>query len=395
MKLFFLIFSILTLPLYGDCSQGYDLLISNTTFSAQGYEDLTQISQHGFQRFENQIIADEFVSILLRNGKSGKMVFENGNFLVTWKDTSPFKRKKSPPPYPAYNVATNNTAISYSLSGGRFGDNLVAYFHAKWLAYKQGMPFLYLPFAYSNLFAMEGRDPGVNQFHFPNRIQTQDYRSIYPRDSTLFILPYLPECKCDYRYGLHNYIYVDWEDPVFLEEMISSLTPVVHFNTLQLPEGFVTVGVHVRRGGGVDNLNRGEKRWPLKFPPDSYFIEEIKRIANIFNDRQLYVYIFTDDTNPHGIVESYRNAVNNPRVTFESRFYGNGPWQNVMEDFFSMMKFDCFIRGESNFSIMATKFARYSILISPVSYHVVNGQHVINQTELTFHSQRCSYFDFL
>ncbi|HEV7737800.1 MAG TPA: hypothetical protein VGO47_10580, partial [Chlamydiales bacterium] len=40
-------------------------------------------------------------------------------------------------------------AITYEFSGGRFGDNLLAYFHAKWVSYKYNIPFFYKEFPYS------------------------------------------------------------------------------------------------------------------------------------------------------------------------------------------------------------------------------------------------------
>ncbi|MFA5306719.1 MAG: hypothetical protein WC365_04680, partial [Candidatus Babeliales bacterium] len=47
-------------------------------------------------------------------------------------------------------LATGISAVTYGLSGGRFGDNLLCYVHAKWISYKYHIPLLYFPFEYSS-----------------------------------------------------------------------------------------------------------------------------------------------------------------------------------------------------------------------------------------------------
>ena len=41
-------------------------------------------------------------------------------------------------------------AVSYQFNGGRFGDQLVTYVHARWVAYKFNLPLLYKRFDYSD-----------------------------------------------------------------------------------------------------------------------------------------------------------------------------------------------------------------------------------------------------
>ena len=47
------------------------------------------------------------------------------------------------------------SAVTYDFSGGRFGDNLVSYCHAKWISYKYNIPLLYKPFDYSDQLMMD------------------------------------------------------------------------------------------------------------------------------------------------------------------------------------------------------------------------------------------------
>src|ERR1700728_1817882 len=58
---------------------------------------------------------------------------------------------KAKPTPPAQNISkARQSYITYALSGGRFGDNLLAFMHAKWFSYRFKLPLLYKPFPYSD-----------------------------------------------------------------------------------------------------------------------------------------------------------------------------------------------------------------------------------------------------
>lgn len=387
----------------------YDLVISNYAFSEidkteqlsylekvikstpNGYMTLNFISQ----LFNLKSLSiEELVSILYQAGKSGKVKKEHplthpNNLLLFWKPSLP-PPNNSKPLYPLYNPSSKQNAISYTLSGGRFGDNLIAYFHAKWIAYKYNLPFLYFPFPFSDQFAMDNRDPCLNTYLTRGKVLTisneKQITNAAP-NSTILSIPYSPECRVDYLRlpaGWLPYIKVDWDDPKFKAEIVKCLTPKKPIKTLNLPRNIVTLGVHVRRGGGVDNYEFSRKNWPLKFPPDSYYIQQIRRVAAIFNNRPLYVFIFTDSLEPKEIVKKYQKILDNPNIKLTCRENGNSPHNNILNDFLSMTKFDCFIRCQSSYSIMATMLANHSIMIAPLNYIVVNDEIVVNETELIF-----------
>lgn len=386
----------------------YDLVISNYAFSEidkkeqliylekliehtpNGYMIMNFISHY----FNLQSLSiEELISILYHANKSGKVEKErplthSDNLLVTWKSSSCLSYDPQPL-YPLFDPSLSQNAISYVLSGGRFGDNLIAYFHAKWSAYKYGLPFLYSPFPFSDQFAMDERDQRLDAYSFPHHIGINNEKQIaaIPINSTLLVIPYSPNFYREYLtlpQGWLPFIDVDWEDAKFHEEMVRCLTPKNPVSTMTPPKGYISLGVHLRRGGGVDNYEASRWTWPLKFPPDSYYIAQIQRIAKIFPNQRLYVYIFTDDTCPTNIVNNYKKIFNNPNIIFDCRSSGNGPHQNILEDFFSMTKFDCFIACQSNFSLMATKFAQHTISIIPINYEIVNGEIVVNETEIRF-----------
>ena len=116
--------------------------------------------------------------------------------------------------------------------------------------------------------------------------------------SSLIIIPYFPGTKLElerpeWSCGLH--FPVDWDDPLFRKEIVQCLQPKQPFPTLTLPEGYLTVALHVRRGGAYERYAELSKLFPLKFPPDSFYIAQLRTIAEIFKDKKIYTYIFTDD----------------------------------------------------------------------------------------------------
>lgn len=341
---------------------------------------------------------DDLLYLFYHSGKKGEIEEERplthkDNIILSWKDNSYSAVNAFPKKYSSSVNLQAPNAITYSFSGGRLGDNLLSYLHAKWLSYKYGLPLLYQPFPFSNCF----------QFHFQEQLlktENLPYKNhsvlLFERQidlkssSNLWVAPYFPDSYSEYLFILDSFPYlkdkliyfkVDWMDPYFKKEMQAALKLIESPSTLDLPKDKVKVAVHVRKGGGVDlgiNLY-----FPYKMPPDIYYIQQIQRVYNLFR-QPLYVYIFTDDLNPNAIKNLYQTALNNSDIIFDCRKTGNGPYNNVLEDFYNMMQFDCLIRPESNFSLIAGKLADYCLEISPCLYEMRNGQPFITQTHITF-----------
>ena len=119
--------------------------------------------------------------------------------------------------------------------------------------------------------------------------------------------------------------------------------------------------------------------------PDDYYIQQIQRIAKIFSNEKLYIYIFTDDKEPHLIVKKYEQILNNPKITFSYQKVKDK--NKLLDDFFSIPKFDCCILCQSNFSVIASKLGNYSVLISPVHAVMKDGKPLIDGIELIFKRQ--------
>jgi hypothetical protein len=273
------------------------------------------------------------------------------------------------------NIQQNNSssAITWKPNNGRFGDKLVSYAKAKWLSYKFNIPLLYVPFNYSdqlmlheqeNIYAPESDQLFSHIIHLPNEFNGE----LIPNNNTLYICYW--KIKVD----------IDWDDNVFMDQLRNNIRPRYTIKKVAIPDGCISVAVHVRNGGGF-YFDYDEKREnnPRRFAPEEFFIEQIIRVANMFPNQKLYVHIFTDHQDPVMLKKKFKKALNNPRITFGCREQNNHHNSNVLQDFFSMMDFDCLIRPASNFSKWAEYVGNNKLVITPSrTYKDAQGKSVIS-----------------
>jgi len=79
-------------------------------------------------------------------------------------------------------------------------------------------------------------------------------------------------------------------------------------------------------------------------------------------------------------VESYKVIIDNPNITFDSRQSSDQSPTTILEDFFSMSKFDCLIRPRSAFSICAQLIGDHKIVLFPKNYKWQNNKLIITDT---------------
>lgn len=283
---------------------------------------------------------------------------------------------------------TGTSAITYDLNGaGRFGDQLSVYYKAKAVSLKYDLPLLYKNNGYFNQLVMDTKEKHfsfLDKIRYKNivRFKPGDHPVINNKNNTLYILDCsfdIEECGIDQAF---------LRDQNFLDNLNSMIKPNKQLTEIFLPSDKITIAVHVRKGGGYDaplfssikemlisssedgkkfssNDHYADVLFPCKFPTDEFYISQIKVLSTMFHDKPLYVYIFTDDQNPNAMVKKYKNAVAKPNITFACREVGNSFNINVLEDFFSMAKFDCLIRPASSLSYMAEAIGNHKIIIFP------------------------------
>lgn len=272
------------------------------------------------------------------------------------------------------------TAITYTFSGGRLGDNLLSYMHAKWVAYKNNIPLLYKPFRYAEKLVIHRKEIRYSdewQCRQTAVFQGRENRTFDASGSTLHIIPYFPESPIEQQSGCYSYFPVNWEDPGFKKELQKMIAPLEPLDLISIPPDKVSIAVHVRRfDNGFDSpaIADEEKVTPIetidknghsfKFIPDSFYIEKIREISEMLNHPPLFVFIFTDGVNPPAIVEKYKAALLADNIEFGCRPHSCHT-DNVLEDFFSMARFDYLIRSLSNFPVAVEKIGNFKAVFAP------------------------------
>ena len=283
------------------------------------------------------------------------------------------------------------SAIADSFHKGRFGDCLLSYMKTKWLAYKNNMTLYYFPFKYSDSLMLSRLEEKYtnnvkSKFKRIFKLHKKNISYIYKNSSYLYITDYY----------VNKNIEIDFNDQEFMKELRKNIAPTIDIPKHKLPSDRVSVALHVRKGGGYDQplFSEGNERkvdvrrdkytyadvnFPLKFPPDSYYIDQIKVLYKKLDSRPLYIYIFTDDKNPVRIANKYKEALQDLDIIFACREQNNMHDANVIEDFFAMQQYDCLIRSASNFSYCADLIGDFMTSIYPEHAYWYNGSLVVDK----------------
>lgn len=285
-------------------------------------------------------------------------------------------------------AAERPTAITYEFSGGRLGDNLVAYLHAKWISYQYQVPLLIRPFRYAEEFVFFEQEEKLteeikSQFNKTCSLDIKNPLLLKSEKSTLFYFPFYIDgldVKGDVNY---KHVEPNWNDPRFKAIIRQSLSFVNPPKGFPLPKDRITVAIHVRKGCGPDTCNMHLSD-PLKFPPNSFYIEQIIRLYHLLNQRPLYVHIFSDISRPQTLINEFAKATKGMKIEYHTRdqqLYFN----TMMEDFYMMSQFDCIIRPNSSFSIVAAKISNCNIEIFPTHASLNGNNPKIERVETLYH----------
>ncbi len=221
--------------------------------------------------------------------------------------------------------------------------------------------------------------------------------------------------------------------PEFDSLIRAAFTPLTSIEPVAKPPAVITVALHVRKGGGFDKplastqeyatddipikgvyLRKNNPRgshidifpiqwpagpiyidavrkyiskknnfsdylWPIKFPPDQYYIDQLKELSSMLPGKNLLVYLFTDDPNPEAIMERYSNQLkDHPRIIFSYRQKGNHHTKNILQDLFAIAQCDCLISASSSFATAAQLLGNHQILMFPVYAIAMPDKIIIN-----------------
>jgi hypothetical protein len=256
--------------------------------------------------------------------------------------------------------------VTYEVPSGRFGDQLIVYMHAKWISYRYQMPLLFKPFLYSQDLILDQEESVRKAPNYPLiPIENDDTIPQTELEQALFMAQYFPESPYDYKHYKWPTFSIDWNDPGFLCLLRTLIAPKTPFTFSELPTGRTSVALHVRTGVGFDDPIL-MPHWPLKFPNESFYLDQLKTLCTLLENPPLFVHLFTDDPDPSAIIERYKTALSDLDIEFAFRREDNRPNAHVLEDLFDMMRYDCLIRPESSYSIVAEKLGNFQLIIHPL-----------------------------
>ncbi len=310
------------------------------------------------------------------------------------------------------------SSIITSRAPGRLGDHLIAYCKATYFSLKYGIPIKQECFEHSDEFTLSLFNNGkTNDDDHPQILVESETDIMSHKDKNrIFIVDLFTSLQGDREFKHYDF-FIDEvyekmiQDPVLEQEIKKLLSPIKAFPIPQFPDQAISIAVHIRKGTGVDSplasaqifdtsaLHKSDQNefiegadagFPLKFPPEQYYIDQIKRLADIFKEQNLFVTIFTDDSDPTQLLERIKQTCNNPRIIFS--LSNNDNWkQKVVEDLFMMASFDCLIRSCSHYAGVAQLLGNHKIIINPTKYEWENGCLVITETQITTRSKKTNF----
>lgn len=254
------------------------------------------------------------------------------------------------------------TAITYNLSGGRLGDNLMCFLSAYYVAYKNKLPFYFTPFKDSDQFLLSDKlEPLAANFSFKNQGNYNKWDSIDAisqmnrESSTLIKIDPFADARCD------------WRDPGFKNAVKELIKPKVPIPPISLPPDRIPIALHVRTGGGFAGDTDAEKlRVPAKFPPKEFYSKGLQAMINAYGkDQMFYVHIFTDDPNPSKVAAEFQQQFPDTDIEFGFRKEGNKHNAGVLDDFFGMTQFKGLIRPWSGLSQAAEIIGNQELVYEP------------------------------
>lgn len=269
--------------------------------------------------------------------------------------------------------------------GGRLGDNLVDYTHAKWVSYKWNIPLLFKTFEYSDQFVFDDVEEKLTPEH-EKSFNTVIVKSIeaFNRQTNIDTLYFIPHTFDSYDEYISNrskkiFIHVDWSDSYFRNMMIQLIAPKNPLTLHEPPKEIITVALHFRCGGSFSYDIKLMKTGSLRFPNISYYFQQLSKLHELVNHQPMYVYIFTDHDNPAQVYSQLKNKFASSNIEFHFREANNRHDANVLEDLFSMTKFDCLIRPCSHYSMMASHLGDFKIEIYPKRGFNKNHKFVVSE----------------
>jgi hypothetical protein len=277
--------------------------------------------------------------------------------------------------------------ISYEIDGHHLGNNLMSYIRAKWLSSHYNIPLLYKPFPFANQLVLHEQEKKKFSNPVLSKLEAVVIKNEFDlcfEDSspTLYMLPNYIEPEIEWNDNA-PFIEVNWQNKDFKKLLKKLLKPLNSIPVVNFPRQRISVAVYIPSPFTKDGRET-KNNLPLQYPPDSYYIEQINRLSDLFFQRPLFVYLFTENRNPKDILDKFKNTVSAPNILFESKTSDKITRVSSVEDFANMGKFDCLIRPANNLGFLLEQLNDYLITVKPVHFVHKNNRVHIDEFYLKF-----------
>ncbi|RTL05884.1 hypothetical protein EKK58_06625 [Candidatus Dependentiae bacterium] len=281
--------------------------------------------------------------------------------------------------------------VQYILSQGRFGDQLLAYAKAQYVANMYDLQLLYTPFDYSFYIGLHyAQLPHATDYQHSLQEVMVDQNTVVNSLNSKTVYTVNLSTKHKDITSLDSLFLYSLENEQFKNSIKRMLTPAIKIHPISWPKDCITVALHVRKPSGhdtklsskqiynVDDYKNieptliekirtmpSDKRYPHKFPPDQYYIDQINRLEDLFPDKAIYVYLFTDYKDPEMLVELYKPYIKNKNIILKCHTKQQQAYMRFIDDYYNMAQTDCLIRPSSNFSRAAQFIGDHKVIIYP------------------------------
>lgn len=285
--------------------------------------------------------------------------------------------------------------ISYQLTKGRLGDQMIAYAQTLWFSHIYDLDFFYNPFDHASNFVLHTAHNLVYskdiEAEFNKIVPITKNTSFDFNDEKTLYFNSLNTKKSPFE-NLDSIQKIALEYPWFKKLLQQLFTPIFYIQKLNIPKEFISVAVHIRMGSGTDKgciskpffntleyYNLPEKiidksdlkklfsdeQYPNKFPPYQFYIDQINLLIRLFPNKKFLIYIFTDHKNPIYVANLLSNHIDskNQCLFKTSLSKREKPLSSVEQDFYWMSQCDFLIRAGSNLSRAAQLFGNHSLVI--------------------------------
>lgn len=302
-------------------------------------------------------------------------------------------------------------------AGGRLGDWVIAYCKALYYSQETGIPITLPHIDHASAFLFYEQEEQVGALSFDRTVVVKKPADIKPlRGNILFVVDLFTPLSAERDFGESDFFVEEIcekmaQKPAYAARLKHMLQPSVPYTKVPIFNDGISVAVHIRRGSGADmplfsqqlytsdeaNMADVGKRahhscavdvgFPLKFPPEQFFVDQINGLAKLLPTHVLHFCIFTDDAYPEELLERIKK--NCPITNGDFSLSNAHVWhEKIEDDLFAMTHFDCLIRSCSHFGGIAQIMGDYKLIVSPTKFAWHNKCLVIHEVALTFRDKK-------